>query len=300
MRDSRLRILADDLIQLKSTADAEIADETSLRARRDGVDRELNEARLREEELDRIASIENPLLTKAQENYYQLNSQREKFRGMQNLASERARFLSEEIEEARASGRDPVALDGEAKALREEELGIRTEVSTANTALTATTEDLKNLEARLTAEENLVSAALRAIADQREGTARQEGHINGLRSRIDATDSEISRLTKAKDEANTRWQKFKEEFAMLETQIASLDAGETGLDGEFESAKNKLNSAQGELKSLQEKEVLAAKSKATLEGRLRALQESLIQKDGSATVLSSGIRSRGKIGRAHV
>ncbi|MEN9735380.1 MAG: hypothetical protein RL129_90, partial [Actinomycetota bacterium] len=117
----------------------------------------------------------------------------------------------------------------------------------------------------------------------------------GLRSRIDATDSEISRLTKAKDEANTRWQKFKEEFAILETQIASLDAGETGLDGEYESAKNKLNSAQSELKSLQEKEVQAAKSKATLEGRLRALQESLIQKDGSATVLSSGIRSRGRL-----
>ena len=96
VRDSRLRLLADDLIQLNANADAEIADETALRARRDGVERELNETRLREEELDRLAAIENPLLTRAQENYYQLNSGREKFRGIQNLASERARFLSEE------------------------------------------------------------------------------------------------------------------------------------------------------------------------------------------------------------
>ena len=295
VRDARLRLLADDLIQLKASADAEIADETSLRNRRDGVERELNEGRLREEELDRLASVENPLLTRAQENFYQLNSQREKFRGIQNLASERARFLSEEIEEARASGRDPEALDREAQALREEELGIRTEVSTANTALSAITEDLRNLEARLTAEENLVSAALRAIADQREGTARQEGHINGLRSRIDATNSEITRLTNARDEAASRLNKFKEDFALLENQIASLDAGEPGLDGEFESAKINLENAQREVNSLKEKEIGAAKNKAALEGRLKALQESLIQKDGSATVLSSGIRSRGRL-----
>ena len=278
-----------------ANADAEIADENALRARRDGVERELNETRLREEELDRLAAIENPLLTRAQENYYQLNSGREKFRGIQNLASERARFLSEEIEEARASGRDPESLDREAAILREEELGIRTEVSTAKGALATVSEELKNLDALLTAEENLVSASLRAIADQREGTARQEGHINGLRSRIDATNSEITRLTNARDQAFERLNKFKEEYAILETQIASLDAGEPGLDGEFESAKSNLENARRDLNSLREKEISSSKSKATLEGRLRALQESLVSKDGSATVLSSGIRSRGRL-----
>jgi chromosome segregation protein len=295
VRDARLRLLADDLIQMKSTADAEIADETALRSRRDGVERELNEARLREEELDRIAAIENPLLTKAQENFYQLNSGREKYRGIQNLASERARFLSEEIEEARAAGRDPVALEQEAKTLRDEEANIRGQVTTANAALAELTSALTELDAKLTSEENAVSAALRAIADQREGTARQEGHINGLRARIDATNSEITRLTNARDEATNRHAKFKEEFAILETQIASLDAGEPGLDSEFENAKSRLADANRELSSLEEREIVAAKNRASLEGRLRALQESLVQKDGAATVLSSGIRSKGRL-----
>ena len=295
VRDSRLRLLADDLIQMRSTADAEIADETALRARRDGVERELNEARLREEELDRIAQIENPLLAKAQENFYQLNSQREKFRGVQNLASERSKFLAEEIEEARASGRDPESLEAEAKVLRDEELGIRTEVGSAKQSLDALKADLDNLDSRLSAEENRVSAALRAIADQREGTARQEGHINGLRSRIDATNSEITRLTTARDEAKSRMQKAQEDFANLEVQIASLDAGEVGLDSEFENAKAKMQSAKSELENLNAREIAAAKNKASLEGRLRALQDSLVSKDGSAKVLSSGIRSRGRL-----
>ena len=295
VRDARLRLLADDLLAMKSTADAEIADETALRAKRDGVERELNEARLREEELDRIAQIENPLLAKAQENFYQLNSEREKFRGIQNLASERARFLAEEVEEARASGRDPVALEAEAQVLRQEEAGIRSEGASAKSQLETMETELKNLESNLNSEENLVSAALRAIADQREGTARQEGHINGLRSRIDATNSEVKRLTVARDEANARIQKSQSEFAILETQIASLDAGEAGLDSEFESAKARLNSARTDLETLKEKEIAASKNKAAIEGRLKALQESLISKDGSATVLSSGIRSRGRL-----
>ena len=295
VRDSRLRLLADDLLQLRSTVDAEVADESALRARRDEVEAALNKARSREEEIDATALIENPLLVKAQENYYQLTAQREKFRGIQNLASERARFLSEEADEARASGRDPESMDLEAAGLRSEERELRGEVSSATSGLAKLSEELKNLEANLTTEENSVSAALRAIADQREGTARQEGHINGLKSRIDATNAEITRLTKTKDEASNRLRSFQEEFALLETQIASVDANEPGLDSEYEAAKSALANAQSELDALVAKESEAQRSRSGLDGRLRALQESLIQRDGSGVVLSSSTRNRGRL-----
>ena len=295
VRDSKLRLLADDLLQLRSTVDSEVADESALRARKDEVEAALNAARNREEQIDATALIENPLLVKAQENYYQLTAQREKFRGIQNLASERARFLSEEADEARASGRDPESMDLEAKTLRGEESSLRNEVNSSSLKLGELSTELKTLEANLTAEENSVSAALRAIADQREGTARQEGHINGLKSRIDATNAEITRLTKARDEASQRLQNFREEFALLETQIASVDANEPGLDSEFEIAKSELATAQNELDSLVAKESEAQRVRSGLEGRLRALQESLVHRDGSGIVLSSGTRTRGRL-----
>ena len=295
VRDSKLRLLADDLLQLRSTVDSEVADESALRARKDEVEAALNSARNREEQIDATALIENPLLVKAQENYYQLTAQREKFRGNQNLAYERARFLSEEADEARASGRDPESMDLEAKTLRGEESSLRNEVSASNLKLGELSTELKTLEGNLTAEENSVSAALRAIADQREGTARQEGHINGLKSRIDATNAEITRLTKARDEASQRLQNFREEFALLETQIASVDSNEPGLDSEFENAKSELATAQNELDSLVAKESEAQRVRSGLEGRLRALQESLVHRDGSGIVLSSGTRTRGRL-----
>jgi len=297
VRDSRLRLLADDLIQLRSTIDAEVADETALRMRRDEVEGALQDSRAREEELDRVTAEENPLLVRAQENYYKLTAQREKFRGIQNLASERARFLSEESEDARATGRDPDAMEAEAVVLRGEESGLRLELSTAQSDLASVSEVLRNLEANLALEENSVSATLRAIADQREGTARQEGHINGLKSRIDATNAEITRLTKSRDDAARRLKNFQEEFALLETEIASLDAHEPELDKHFENAKSALELAQNSHAQLQESAHQTERSRSALDARLSALQESLIHRDGSGAVLSGrgGVRSRGRL-----
>jgi len=297
VRDARLRILADDLINLKSTLDAEVADETVLRSRRDEVESALRSARAREEELDQISAAENPLLVQAQENFYRLTAQREKFRGIQSLSSERSRFLAEDAEEARAGGRDPEAMDAEAITLRGEESSLRTVLSESQNSLAALTEKLRELESQLAREENSVSASLRAIADQREGTARQEGHINGLRSRIDATNAEIARLTAARDEAGERLKKFRGDFAVLESEIAGLDASEPDLDATYESAKSTLTTLQERFAALREEEQSAQRERSGLTSRLAALQESLIHRDGGEAILSgrSGARVKGRL-----
>ena len=132
---------------------------------------------------------------------------------------------------------------------------------------------LKTIEEQLALEENRVSASLRAIADQREGTARQEGHINGLRSRIDATSGEINRLSSAKESAENRLKGYRESFALIETQISSLASSEPGLDGEFNRLKIDLKAAEGDLKVLSEKLQSTEKLRAGSLGRLTAFKE---------------------------
>jgi chromosome segregation ATPase len=273
VRDSRLRLLAEDLVRMRSEMDVEVADETVLRERKELVERELNSARTREIELDAIAASENPQLIVAQENFYRLTSQREQIRGVQNLSSERARFLAEEAEEAKATGRDPKALEDEAKLLRTEESTLASQVRISQEQLTVDSNSLKAIEDQLALEENRVSASLRAIADQREGTARQEGHINGLRSRIDATMGEINRLTEAKNSAEGRLKTYRESFAIIETQISSLAASEPGLDGLFNKLKIDLKAAEGENKVITEKLQSTEKLRAGSLGRLTAFKE---------------------------
>ena len=297
VRDARLRLLADDLMQLKSTFESEIADETSLRSRRNEVESELTRCRGREESLEAIAAVENPEYVAAQENFYTLTSQREKFRGVQSLASERARFLAEAREEAIATGRDPDSMEAEAAVLREEEASLREEGIVTRSSLESITASLRSAEAALALEENQVSAALRAIADAREGTARQEGHINGLRARIDATNAEISRLVSGRDEASNRLEVFREEFALLETQIAGIDGDEPELDEQFEGALATLTESQSRRTELLEKEQSLNRERAALSARLSALEESLAHRDGGEAILSGqgGTTSRGRL-----
>jgi len=287
VRDSRLRLLADDLTRMRSEMQVEVADENVLRERKELVERELNTARNREIELDAIAASENPQLIAAQENFYRLTAQREQIRGVQNLASERARFLTEEAEEAKATGRDPKVLEEEALSLRKEESALFAQVKISQEQLHVDSNSLKAIEDQLALEENRVSASLRAIADQREGTARQEGHINGLHSRIDATNGEISRLTTAKNSAEDRLKGYREGFAVIETQISSLTASEPGLDGLFNKLKIELKAAEGELKVLAEKLQSTEKLRAGSLGRLTAFKEitDLVASSGSADLI---------------
>jgi chromosome segregation ATPase len=273
VRDAKLRLMADDMLRMRHEMDIEVADENELRLRKEQGEAELNSARSREVEIDAIAASENPQLIAAQENFYRLTAQREQIRAVQNLSSERARFLSEDAEEAKASGRDPEVLDQEAKLLRIEENALSDKVRDSLAQLSSDSSHLKNIEEKLALEESRVSAALRAIADQREGTARQEGHINGLRSRIDATSGEVNRLTQARDAVDTRLKNYRENFAVVESQISSITASEPGLDGMYERLKTELKLSESNLKILTDKLQSSEKLRAGTLGRLSAFNE---------------------------
>jgi chromosome segregation protein len=297
LRDAKLRLLADDYISLSKTLDAEVADENALRERRAHVESELNTVRRREEELDAQSAFESPLLIKAQENFYSLSALREKFRGTQSLAQERSRFLAEEAEEARSAGRDPEALDQEAAILRQEEAHLRDAVLEAQNSLLAATTSLVASEAALKLEEDTIAAAMRAIADQREGTARQEGHIKSLAARIEAITEEISRLEAARSEAQLRVDSAKSDYAKFEMEIGNADAGEQGLDSQFESAKNSLDTAKKNLAELIDAERVADRERNATESKLEAMRLTSTSRDGAAALLrdSRGVHILGSI-----
>ena len=288
VRDAKLRLMADDMLRMRNEMELEVADENVLRQRKEQVEAELNTARKREIELDAIAASENPQLIAAQENFYRLTAQREQIRGVQNLSSERARFLAEEAEEAKATGRDPDVLDQEARVLRSEESTLANQVRSSQEQLNTDSSSLKAIEEKLALEENRVSAALRAIADQREGTARQEGHINGLRSRIDATTGEVSRLNSAKDLVEIRLKNYRENFAQIETQISALSSSEPGLDSLFDKLKAELKNSENNLKLLSDKLQSTEKLRAGSLGRLTAFKEisELVQSVSNSELIS--------------
>ena len=297
LRDAKLRLLADDFISMSKTLELEVADETALRDKRSAVEAEVDSVRRREEALDAQAAHEGPLLVAAQETYYSLNSLREKFRGTQSLAQERSRFLNEEAEEARTSGRDPESLDKEAAALRLEESELRANVISAQQALVQATSVLTGAESALKSDEDTIAAAMRAIADAREGTARQEGHIKSLQARLEAIAGEIERLTKSRDDAQSRVDNAQREYSSHELEIASADSGELGLDSQFEGAKSQLETAKTTVNELVDAERAADRERNAIEAKLEAMKLTSQNRDGASALLrdSRGVSILGSI-----
>ena len=297
LRDAKLRLLADDFISMSKTLELEVADETALRDKRSAVEAEVDSVRRREEALDVQAAYEGPLLVAAQETYYSLNSLREKFRGTQSLAQERSRFLNEEAEEARTSGRDPESLDKEAASLRLEESELRANVISAQQALVQATSILAVAESALKSDEDTIAAAMRAIADAREGTARQEGHIKSLQARLEAIAGEIERLTKSRDDAQSRVDNAQREYSSHELEIASADSGELGLDSQFEGAKSQLETAKAIVNELVDAERAADRERNTIEAKLEAMKLTSQNRDGASALLrdSRGVSILGSI-----
>ncbi len=295
LRDVKLRLLADDYISMNKVFSTEVADENALRERRAIVEADLEGVRAREESLDAEAAFEGPLLSAAQETYYALTGIREKLRAVAALAQERTRFLTQELEIT--AGRDPEALESEALILREEENELRSGLNSKQDELNQAIQSMRSLEADVKAEEDRIAAALRAIADQREGTARQEGHIKSLQARLDAMSQEITRLTKARDDAQTRATNAQSEYAQHELEIASAGSGEIGLDTAFESAKSALAEAKELVAKLTDSERNADRRRNSIESKLEAIRLTTANRDGASALLhdSRGVKILGSL-----
>ena len=296
LRDAKLRIYADDLIKLRTSFEEEVADESALRGRRTEVESALAQTHQRENELDGLAAADAPRLASAQETYYKLSSLRERFRGTASLAQERSRFLAEEADEARAAGRDPEAMEADARELREVESQLRRKTEEHLGLLALAQGELQEAETALREEEEYVAKQIRAAADSREGLVRLDGEVNAIRSRIAAGEEEVARLTAAREAALLRANAAQGDFSMLEAQVAGLDQGEVNLDSQYENVAAILEQAQAKVESLRESDREADRDRAAWEARLEALRMALARKDGSGAILAAAKELNGILG----
>ncbi len=295
LRDARLRLLANDLLELRTALEQEVADETALRERRAQVEAALAAAQAREAALEAEAAERAPAVARAQEVWYRLNGVRERLRGTAGMAEQRLRILAAEPEDDRP-GRDPDELEVSAAQVRTEEAALVAEVEQDRMRLAAAVAARAAAEDELVAEERRVATAERAQADRREGLARLVGQVGAASSRLETREAEIGRLSTALDEARERARGAHEEFTALESSVAGLDEGEVGLDTEHEQAATAYEAAQAQVAQLRQEERDAERDRAALTARKEALELSLARKDGSAALLAAGSRLSGVLG----
>ena len=295
VRDSRLRLLADDLTILMSTVEREVADETAMRQRRTEVEAELAERSRRETELDDALAADAPALADAQDAHFQLSGIAERLRGTIQLAAERHRNLSAPLEDP-ASARDPEELERQAATFADELEKMKAELAADRQKLEDVGERKRAAEGELKAAEDKHVAAVRAIADRREGLARLIGQVNTLRARATGADEEIERLGAALGDATRRAQDAEEKLTALQESIGDLDEGEHGLDERHDAAEQKHAAADGQRRELRDALREAEQEAKSWEVRRDALAVGLKRKDGTSSLLDAGDRLPGVLG----
>ncbi|MCI3277732.1 chromosome segregation protein SMC [Streptomyces cylindrosporus] len=297
LRDSRLRLLADDLVRLRQALQTEIADEAALKERKETAEQDLKKALQREALLEDEVRQLTPRLQRAQQTWYELSQLAERVRGTISLADARVKSATSVPPEERR-GRDPEDMEREAARIREQEAELEAALEAAERALEDTVAHRAELERELTQEERRLKDVARAIADRREGLARLNGQVNAARSRAASAQAEIDRLAAARDEAQERAVAAQEEYEALKAEVDALDAGDETLADQHEAAKQQLKEAEATLSAAREAATTAERSRAATQARHEALALGLRRKDGTGALLGAKDRLSGLLGPA--
>ena len=295
LRDARLRLLADDLITLRTTLDKELADEAELRQRREQLEREHAEASTAVAGLEAALAADAPALSAAQDTWFQLSTLQERLRATQALAGERLRFLTMP-EEPETLGRDPEALEAEAEQVRAEEAALREALAEETARLEEAVAARQELEQALEVAERELKQAAKAIADRREGLARLRGQVEAAHSRTAAAADEIDRLETALSDARHRAEATQAEYEQAAAGADEQDRDTAELDVAHEQARAAVDAARQTVTALTEAERAAEKEATQWQARQEALGLGLRRKDGAGALLAAADRVSGLIG----
>jgi chromosome segregation protein len=259
-RDARLRLLADDLLTLRSKIEEEAADEAAVRERRASAEQALGTSQARETALEADAQAAAPRLAQVQDTWFQLSSLKERLAGLADLAAERHRHAAESREEERR-GRDPEDMEREAAEVREQEETLRGRLEETQEGLAEAVRERTHAETALKGEERRLQEAARAAADHREGLARLRGRVEALRSKVQAADAELGRLAGARAEAEQRAETAQAECAAQDTQVTE----DPELAADHERAQEVLDQAKAAVEAA--RSAVAGPKRALAEAR---------------------------------
>ncbi|GLZ75681.1 chromosome partition protein Smc [Actinorhabdospora filicis] len=295
LRDARLRLLADELTQLRDTLAKDVADESAMRSRRTEVEETHRTANEQLTDLETRLAADAPALTRAQETWYRLSALQERLRSTHQLSGERLRFLSAETEGER-TGRDPEILEAEAARVREQEVELREALYTDQAKLAAAVESRQETERALSEAEKALVAAVKAVAARREGLARLAGKVNALRTRSQAAEDEIARASTALAESRERAEIAAEEHAIAKEAADVAETGDADLHARIEEATAAVAAAKARVRELSDAERAAERDATQWKAREEALAMGLRRKDGAGALLGRADAVPGLLG----
>ncbi|MBH0109300.1 chromosome segregation protein SMC [Salinibacterium sp. NG22] len=289
VRDARARLLADEVVELRSSINDFSRSESERKTQRIVLQEQLDQNKLREARLEQ-AQVGGEV-DEARRVAFGLESVQERLRSLYTLANQRLSLLGQQSDAPVSSNSVSQTLVDEVKAGADE---LATGVADAEKAVAAAAAATATAKAALDSLDEEIAAQSALVSRHELESAGLTARVEVATSTLTAAQGELVRQQQALAEAQSRREAAQAEFEALETQASNSTVESDGsLDTAYEAAEATVSSIQAEIEALREALHASERERDALAARNSALSLAVDQKDGSSALVAaklSGIR----------
>ncbi|SEC57268.1 condensin subunit Smc [Paramicrobacterium humi] len=284
VRDARARLLADDVVTLRTTLDAFGRTESERHTERIVLQEQLEQKQLR---IGRIEQAQvGDAVDDARRVAFGLESAQQRLRNLQALTGQRIALLEAQSEQTETSQTvTPQMLDDAAAELER----LRGEITAAESAFTTAKAATVTARERLDAVDREIQAQSELVSKHDLEISKLTGQTEAASSKLAAVRGERLRQQNALDAATLRRDEARQRHAELEDAASESTESESGLDEAYELAQNRVFEAEGEMERLRELLHGHERERDALAAKTSALSRALDIRDGAADLAAAGL-----------
>ncbi len=284
VRDARARLLADEVVSLRTALDTHGRTESERHSERIVLQEQLEQKQLRVARLEQAQVGDE--VDVARRTAFGLESVQERLRNLYTMANQRLALLGSQAEAQDSTpGVTPQMLED----ARVEVDRLRAVVTEAEAAWSAAQAKTRAARSGLDSVDEEIAAQSALVSRHDLEITKLTGQADAAASRLAAVRGEVLRQQNALDAATDRKENARDEFAARESEAEISDASEGNLDEAYELAQADVFEAEGEIERLREELHVLERERDALAARTSALSLALNQKDGSAALVDARV-----------
>ncbi|MDJ0322224.1 chromosome segregation protein SMC [Cryobacterium sp. PH31-AA6] len=284
VRDARARLLADDVVALRTALDAHGRTESERHSERIVLQEQLEQKQLR---LHRLEEAQvGDAVDLARRTSFALETVQERLRGLYTLANQRLALLGSASDSVAAGPSVTPAMLRDAAA---EVDALKDRIGLAETRHAAARDTAATARGRLDALDVEIAAQAALVSRHDLDLAAQKGRVETAASRLGQVRGEVLRQQHAFDAAGERAHAAQALLDGLEAEAGAVDTDEADLGESCERAQAVVTEAEAEVERLREQLHARERERDALAARAGALSLALDQKDGSSALLAQAL-----------
>ncbi|WP_345764264.1 chromosome segregation protein SMC [Diaminobutyricibacter sp. McL0608] len=295
VRDARARLLADEVVSLRTALDAHGRTESERHSERIVLQEQLEQKQLRVARLEQAQVGDD--VDVARRTAFGLESVQERLRNLYTMANQRLALLGSQAEaQDAAPGVTPQMVED----ARAEVERLRAVVTEAEAAWVAAQAKTRAARAGLDSVDEEIAAQSALVSRHDLEITKLTGQSDAAASRLAAVRGEVLRQQNALDAATDRKEKARSDFDARESEAEITDASEGNLDEAYELAQADVFEAEGEIDRLREELHVLERERDALAARTSALSQALNQRDGSAALVEARLAGVRGLAAEHI